>query len=130
MFNDFLQALDGEVFEEIPVNIEEFTISDKYLRLPPLSEHQYQCIKAMTQIYKKETLIQVFGEEEGLKRYKQTCNEVILQLGKGSGKDYMSTIAVSYLVYLLLCLKDPAKYFGKPALTPSSNEMRHELNAF
>jgi len=114
MFDDFIQALDGEEFDEYPVSIEEFTTSDKYLRLPPLSEYQYQCIKAMTQIYRKDTLIKIFGEEEGLKRYKQTCNEVILQLGKGSGKDYMSTIAVSYLVYLLLCLKDPAKYFGKP----------------
>ena len=114
MFDDFIKALDGDEFEEFPVTIEEFTTSDKYLRLPPLSEYQYQCIKAMTQIYKKETLIRLFGEQEGTKRYKQTCNEVILQLGKGSGKDYMSTVAMSYLVYLLLCLKDPAKYFGKP----------------
>ena len=114
MFDDFLQALDGEEFDEFPVTIEEFTTSDKYLRLPPLSQYQYQCIKAMTQVYRKETLIKIFGEEEGTKRYRQTCTEVILQLGKGSGKDYMSTIAVSYLVYLLLCLKDPAKYFGKP----------------
>jgi hypothetical protein len=114
VFDDFIKALDGDEFEEFPVTIEEFTTSDKYLRLPPLSEYQYQCIKAMTQIYKKETLIRLFGEQEGTKRYKQTCNEVILQLGKGSGKDYMSTVAMSYLVYLLLCLKDPAKYFGKP----------------
>jgi hypothetical protein len=114
VFDDFLQALDGDEFDEIPVSIEEFTTSDRYLSLPPLSEHQYQCIKAMTQIYKKDTLIRVFGEDGGLKRYKQTCNEVILQLGKGSGKDYMSTVAVAYMVYLLLCLKDPAKYYGKP----------------
>jgi len=114
MFDDFLQALDGDEFDEIPVSIEEFATSEKYLRLPPLSEYQYQSIKAMTQIYKKDTLITIFGEEEGNKRYKQTCNEVILQLGKGSGKDYMSTVAVAYLVYLLLCLKDPAKYYGKP----------------
>lgn len=114
MFDDFLKALDGDEFDEIPVTIEEFATSEQYLRLPPLSEYQYQSIKAMTQIYKKDTLTRVYGEEEGLKRYKQTCNEVILQLGKGSGKDYMSTVAVAYLVYLLLCLKDPAKYFGKP----------------
>jgi len=44
MFDDFLQALDGEVFDEIPVSIEEFTTSDRYLRLPPLSEYQSQCI--------------------------------------------------------------------------------------
>lgn len=35
-------------------------------------------------------------------------------MGKGSGKDYCSTIIISYIVYLLLCLKDPAKYYGLP----------------
>lgn len=28
--------------------------------------------------------------------------------------DYISTIACIYVVYLLLCLKDPARYYGKP----------------
>ena len=46
--------------------------------------------------------------------YKQTCNEVVAQLGKGSGKDYCSTISVAYIVHLLLCLKDPATYYNKP----------------
>ena len=69
----------------------------------------------MTQIYKKETLIELYGEEKGIERSKQTYREVILQLGKGSGKDYTSTIACAYIVYQLLCLKDPAGYYGKPA---------------
>lgn len=119
MFNDFdfseyVDALGGDVFDEKPVTIEEFVVSDEYLALPPLSEYQYTMIRAMTQIYKKETLQQLWGDEEADKRWKQTCNEVILQLGKGSGKDYTSTIASAYIVYLLLCLKDPAKYYGKP----------------
>lgn len=114
MFEDFLDVLNDDEFDENPVVIEKFVTSDEYLQLPPLSEYQYQAIKSMTQIYKKETLIKLYGELEGEKRYRQTCNEVILQLGKGSGKDYLSTISVTYLVYLLLCLKDPAKYFGKP----------------
>lgn len=29
--------------------------------------------------------------------------------------DYTSTIVCSYIVYLLLCLKDPARYYGKPS---------------
>ena len=113
-FSDFLDALDGESFEERPVSVEEFVTSKDFLGLPPLSEYQYQMINASTQIYKKETLINLYGEESGNKRWKQTCNEVILQLGKGSGKDYSSTIACAYIVYLLLCLKDPATYYGKP----------------
>ena len=113
-FNEFLDALAGDVFEERPVSIEEFVTSKDYLGLPPLSEYQYTMIRSMTQIYKKETLEDLYGIEEGDKRWKQTCNEIILQLGKGSGKDYTSTIACSYIVYLLLCLKDPAVYYGKP----------------
>jgi hypothetical protein len=114
MFEDMLDLLGGDEFEEKPVTLEEFVTSEDYLGLPPLSEYQYTSIRAMTQVYKESTLINIYGEEEGKKKWKQTCNEVILQLGKGSGKDYMSTISVAYIVYLLLCLKDPAKYYGKP----------------
>jgi len=113
-FGDFLDVLDDNDFEENPVTLEEFVTSQNYLGLPPLSEFQYSMVKSMTQIYKKETLINWMGEEGGEKRWKQTCNEVIFQLGKGSGKDYTSTIACAYIVYLLLCLKDPASYYGKP----------------
>lgn len=113
-FNDFIDILDGEEFEERPVDLRTFVTSPDYLGLPPLSEYQYTLIEKSSQIYKESTLIKLFGEEEGKRRFKQTCNEVIAQLGKGSGKDYCSTISVSYIVYLLLCLKDPATYYGKP----------------
>jgi hypothetical protein len=114
-FDELAAILDGDEFEETPVELEEFCYSERFLALPQLSEYQITCLRAMTQVYKKDTLIRWLGEEEGLKRYKQTNKEVILQLGKGSGKDFMSTIAVSYVVYLLLCLRDPAAYYGKPS---------------
>lgn len=115
-YNDLMNSLDGEEFDERPVDIETFVTSPDYLNLPetPLSAYQYQLIKASSQIYKRETLYNLYGFEEGEKRWKQTMNEVIFQLGKGSGKDFTSTIACSYICYLLLCLKDPAKYYGKP----------------
>jgi phage terminase large subunit-like protein len=113
-FGDFLSVLEEDEFEERPVSIEEFVTSKDFLGLPPLSDYQYTMIKASTQVYKKDTLIKLYGEEEGKKRSKQTCGEVIFQLGKGSGKDYVSTISCAYVVYLLLCLKDPARYYGKP----------------
>ena len=113
-FGDFIDALEGDDFEEKPATIEEFVTNKNYLGLPPLSQYQYQMIKASTQIYKKETLHKLYGQEEGEKIWKQTCSEVILQLGKGSGKDYTSTIACAYVVHLLLCLADPAVYYGKP----------------
>jgi hypothetical protein len=113
-FSDFIEILDGEEFEERPVDLRTFVTSPDYLGLPPLSDHQYNLIERSSQIYKESTLIKLYGEEEGKAMFKRTCVEVIAQLGKGSGKDYSSTIAVSYIVYLLLCLKDPAAYYGKP----------------
>ena len=113
-FSDFIEILDGEEFEERPVDLKTFVTSPDYLGLPPLSENQYTLIARSSQIYKESTLIKLYGEELGKQMFKQTCVEVIAQLGKGSGKDYSSTIAVAYIVYLLLCLKDPAAYYGKP----------------
>lgn len=113
-FNDLIDILDGEEFEEKPVDLQTFVTHPDYLGLPPLSEYQYTLIEKSSQVYKESTLIKLYGEEEGKRLFKQTCNEVIAQLGKGSGKDYSSTISVARIVYLLLCLKDPANYYGKP----------------
>ena len=113
-FSDLIDILDGEEFEERPVDLQTFVTDPNYLGLPPLSDLQYTLIEKSSQIYKESTLVKLFGEEDGKQRFKQTCNEVIAQLGKGSGKDYTATISVAYQVYLLLCLKDPATYYGKP----------------
>jgi len=113
-FDDLINILDGEEFDEKPVDLKTFVRDPQYLGLPELSDYQYTLIEKSSQIYKESTLIKLFGEEEGRIRFKQTANEVVAQLGKGSGKDYCSTIAVAYIVYLLLCLKDPAQYYGKP----------------
>jgi hypothetical protein len=116
MFDDFLEALQDSPFAEIPVDAKTFVEGENFLGQPPLSQVQYDIVEAMSQIYKQEDLEQIMGAEEGARYYKKyTKNEVILQLGKGSGKDFTSTVACSYIVYKLLCLKDPARYFGKPS---------------
>ena len=116
MFDDFLDALKSDAFEEYPVDAKTFVEGEQFLNQPPLSDVQYDIVEAMSQIYKKEDLIELMGTDEGTRYYnKYTKNEVILQLGKGSGKDFTSTVACSYIVYKLLCLKDPARYFGKPS---------------
>ena len=116
MFNDFFDALKDEQFEENPVDVKTFVESPDYLGQPPLSAIQYDIVEAMSQIYKKPDLQNLLGMDVGAKHYdKYTKNEIILQLGKGSGKDHTSTVACAYIVYKLLCLKDPARYFGKPS---------------
>lgn len=125
--SNLLQSLFGElsgaVFDEdmvrdtggVPVMIEEFVTSKNFLGLKGLSQDQYSLANAMSQIYTKETLLIMYGGDEAKaeRRWRQTCKEIIMQLGKGSGKDFTSTVAVAYVVYLLLCLKDPAEYFDK-----------------
>jgi hypothetical protein len=116
MFNEFLEVLKENHFVETPVDAKTFVESPDYLGQPPLSDIQYQIVEAMSQIYRKEDLVEVMGSVAGEAYFnKFTKNEIILQLGKGSGKDFMSTVACAYVVYKLLCLKDPAVYFGKPA---------------
>jgi len=115
-FGDFFEALKNNNFEETPVDAKTFVEGEDYLGQPPLSQVQYDIVEAMSQIYKQEDLIDLLGNEEGRRYYKKyTKNEVILQLGKGSGKDFVSTVACAYIVYKLLCLKEPARYFGKPS---------------
>jgi hypothetical protein len=116
MFDEFLEVLKADNFEEKPVDAKTFVEGEDFLAQPPLSQVQYDIVEAMSQIYKVEDLIDLMGEDEGRRYYKKyTKNEVILQLGKGSGKDFTSTVACAYIVYKLLCLKDPARYFGKPS---------------
>jgi hypothetical protein len=116
MFDEFLEVLKADNFAEKPVDAKTFVEGEDYLGQPPLSDVQYDIVEAMSQVYKLEDLIDLMGEVEGKRYYnKYTKNEVILQLGKGSGKDFTSTVACAYIVYKLLCLKDPARYFGKPS---------------
>ena len=116
MFNDFLEVLKENQFDEIPVDAKTFVESADYLGQPELSSVQYEIVEAMSQIYRKEELQEIFGSVVGAQYFdKYTKNEIILQLGKGSGKDFVSTVACAYIVYKLLCLKDPARYYGKPS---------------
>ena len=115
-FSSFFDVLEEDPFIEHPVDVRTFVRDQKYLGQPELSEIQYTLIETMSQIFKEEDLKRFMGEAEGANHYKKyTKNEIIMQLGKGSGKDFTSTVGCAYVVYKLLCLKSPATYFGKPS---------------
>lgn len=101
MFNDFLDVLKENQFDEKPVDVKTFVESSDYLGQPTLSAIQYDIVEAMSQIYKKEDLQELYGSVEGARYYdKYTKNEIILQLGKGSGKDFTSTDLLPTYKYL------------------------------
>ena len=115
-FSSFFDVLEEDPFIEHPVDVRTFVRDQRYLGQPELSEIQYTLIETMSQIFREEDLKRFMGDAEGANHYKKyTKNEIIMQLGKGSGKDFTSTVGCAYVVYKLLCLKSPATYFGKPA---------------
>lgn len=111
---EFLNVVTEDEFEETPVDIDTFVSNPEYLgQTIILSDVQKKLVEASTQIFKKDTLVRLHGEEGGRKIFQRTFNEVIFQLGKGGGKDFTSGVACVYLIYLLLCLRDPSRYYGK-----------------
>jgi hypothetical protein len=97
-FLDAFNALSGDEFDERPVDIRTFVESEDWLSAGPmkyrLSEYQYELINAVSQIYYRRTLVDLYGEEEAQERWVKTFREVIMQLGKGNFADYQKYYSV------------------------------------
>jgi len=112
-FTDYLSALDDSPFEEMPVDLDTFIGEDYLGEQFTLSEIQRDLVECMSQIFTLDDCTRIYGHTRGIDHYRRyTKREIIMQLGKGSGKDFTSTVGCAYLIYKLLCLKDPARYFG------------------
>jgi hypothetical protein len=118
--SDFERLLKADDLDEEPMPIQKFVTDRHYLGLEfGLSEIQLEIARHTTQVFKPETLLRLEGTEflegytpeEYYKKY--TVNEVICQVGKGAGKDHTSRISMAYIGYLMHCLRDPLKYYGK-----------------
>jgi hypothetical protein len=86
-----------------PVEFQDFVISKEHLNQQGLSPRQ---LDAIFQLIGRNPL-EVFS----MSREKHIG---IYLWGKGSGKDYVTTVLQAYLFYLLLCMKDPHAYFDFP----------------
>ena len=100
--NDSFKSLESESrrkmgLYEKPVDIETFLYDKDYLGLNiRLSARQLKALKAIDNIDPKTNKV----------------TEIILQWGKGSGKDLIVNLTFSRTIYLLLCLPNPLEYFG------------------
>lgn len=117
-FDIFLDALSNSDFDERPATLREFIYDDKYLGFESagitISDYQMQLIEAMTTIYRYDTLVELWGYDEADRLRKADVREVLMILGKGGGKDLSTSVGFAYIAHLLLCLRDPAQYYGKP----------------
>lgn len=114
-YSDFLDAISEDgIFEEKPVDLKTFLYGNDFLKMPPLSQIQEDIVERGSQIYRYETIEYLYGAAEARRLQQMTTRDVFLLLGKGSGKDMVSILTCLYIVHKLLCLKDPADYYGKP----------------
>jgi hypothetical protein len=96
------------VWREIPDSFDEFVTSQKHLGLSPLYPRQRAAVIELIGTDPVRIFEDPYNlEPEQVARLYQTA---VLLWGKGSGKDYLCSILVCYLVYVLLCLRDPQVY--------------------
>lgn len=101
-----LQSADGgPVWRDEPVSLDEFVRSERYCNLPhPLTPEQRKAaIEVLGEDPKK-----MFDREEGTH-----VSIAVLLWGKGSGKDYTTSILQLYCIYVILCLEEPQLYFDQ-----------------
>lgn len=83
------------------LTFKDFCESPDHMGFPPLSERQLAVADYM------------FGNDP--KRiFHNNRNLAVLVWGKGSGKDTISVLMICYVVYVLLCLKNPQNFLGLP----------------
>jgi very-short-patch-repair endonuclease len=102
LLEGFDEIIQGDPdWKENPVDLDTFVTSPLYQDLPVLSPRQ------------RRAAIKMLGEDPK-KMFRRTSNITtgVLLWGKGSGKDYLTSIIISYISYVLCCLKSPQKYLG------------------
>ncbi len=68
-FNDLIDILDGEEFDERPVDLRTFVTSPEYLGLPPLSEYQYTLIEKSRYVREKSKIPITVSFDGGIQKY-------------------------------------------------------------
>ena len=106
--SELLDELKYSDFEEIPVDIETFLDDPRYLGKGIWIYDEFTGERKCTIFpYWRETLTRIFPDNLTTK-----YNTLILTGPIGIGKSFVAVIAMLYLLYRMLCLKDPYVYYG------------------
>jgi len=106
--SELLEQLQFGDFEEVPVDIDTFLDDDRYLGKGLWEVDQMSGSRRCTIFpYWRETLKKLFPDN-----LTTAYNTLILTGAIGIGKSFAAVIAQLYLLYRMLCLKDPYAYFG------------------
>lgn len=100
--SDIFNELVYSDYEEIPVDIETFIDDPNYLGNGTMSEG-----KSTVFPYWRNTLKKIFPDN-----LNTAYNSLILTGGIGLGKSFIAVICILYMLYRMICLKDPYKHYG------------------
>ncbi len=107
-YSETLEDLKYSDFEEIPVDIMTFISDERYLGRGLYSVDEYTGQRTCTVFpYWLEKLKEIFPDNLTT-RY----NTVILTGSIGLGKSFIAVVCQLYLLYRMMCLKDPYTYYG------------------
>ena len=96
----------NDLFDEEPAPLDVFLYDKKFLALPPMSDEQFNFIRAGTNIYYENTIRDIGWN------FDSYLNVLVALWGKGSGKDTVARIILSRIAYELAILKDPQRYLN------------------
>lgn len=118
-----LDPTDSSLFDEEPVPLNVFVTDKLYLGAPKLSQEQFRLIALGEAIYFRETYDLLHWNHINEDWWYPHYTEIVAMWGKGSGKDYCCRIICARVAYLLLCLRDPQRYYNM-----GPDEAIHVLN--
>lgn len=106
--SDILEDLQYSDFEEVPVDIMTFISEDRYLGRGLYIVDEFTGERKCTVFpYWLEKLKEIFPDNLTT-RY----NTIVLTGSIGLGKSFIAVICQLYLLYRMMCLKDPYTYYG------------------
>ena len=101
--NNLYNKLKYKDYEEIPVDIETFLFNDRYLGRGLIDSEGRVTVFP----YWVETLKKIFPNNTDT-----AYNTLILTGSIGTGKSFCAVLCMLYMLYRMLCLKDPYLYYG------------------
>ena len=107
-YSNTLEDLKYSDFEEVPVDIMTFISEEKYLGRGLYSVDEFTGERKCTVFpYWLDKLKEIFPDNLTT-RY----NTIVLTGSIGLGKSFIAVICQLYLLYRMMCLKDPYTYYG------------------
>ena len=107
-YSTLLEDLKYSDFEEVPVDIMTFISEERYLGRGLYSVDEFTGERKCTVFpYWIEKLKEIFPDNISTK-----YNTIVLTGSIGLGKSFIAVICQLYLLYRMMCLKDPYTYYG------------------